>query len=120
MPSMPPNPCRYPGCNGYQVDRSGFCEQHRKQAIREYDGRRDPAINAFYSSTRWRKLRALKLAKDPYCEKCLERHILTEATIVHHIDEVTPSNRPKWLDYSNLQSVCHSCHERTKDNGRRS
>ena len=63
----------------------------------------------FYTSKAWRSLRRYKLAKEPFCEKCLKRLILTAATEVHHVEEVQRVPE-KALDIDNLQSLCKSCH----------
>lgn len=68
-------------------------------------------MNSFYTSPPWRRLRALKLAEDPFCERCLERNITVPAIDVHHIQEV--DLRPELaLEYNNLESLCKTCHGR--------
>jgi hypothetical protein len=58
-------------------------------------------MNSFYTSPAWRRLRGLKLAEDPFCERCLERGITVPAIDVHHIQEI--DIRPDLaLEYDNL------------------
>lgn len=37
-----------------------------------------------YNNTRWRKLRAAQLAKQPLCERCIEEKKVTQATVCDH------------------------------------
>lgn len=84
--------------------------------------RNDRRLNAenrikVYNSTRWRRLRELKLTNDPLCEKCLEEGRVTPAEDVHHkisfMSVIDPVQR-KFLayDYENLQSLCKVCHQK--------
>lgn len=71
--------------------------------------RRDARLQAFYNSTRWKKLRALKLRIDPLCEHCLKHDRTTAAKHAHHIKKV----RTHWnlrFALRNLMSVCGPCH----------
>lgn len=62
----------------------------------------------FYQSTAWRKLRKVKLEKDPLCEECLKKDIHTPAKVADHI---VPINRGgAALNITNLQSLCDRCH----------
>jgi 5-methylcytosine-specific restriction endonuclease McrA len=74
---------------------------------------------AFYNSSAWLEVRALKLALNPLCEYG-PHHTVTVATDVDHVIsiEVAPHLR---LDITNLRSACHACHSsktRTMDNPR--
>jgi len=68
-----------------------------------------------YNSTRWRKLRTIKIANDPLCEVCLSKDIITAAEQVHHIhrfsDSTTEDEKISLaFDYDNLMSICSKCH----------
>lgn len=69
-----------------------------------------------YKSTRWRKLRALKIAEQPLCEMCLKEGRTTIAEDVHHIESFM-STDDKVLrlalayDYENLMSICKTHHQ---------
>ena len=65
--------------------------------------------DAFYSSARWMRLRAVFLAENPVCVKCLEGDRITPATIAHHRQERLACPRLA-LDPSNLVALCASCH----------
>jgi len=68
----------------------------------------------FYHSRKWLKVRLLCLIRDHYiCQECGEA-----AYIVHHIIELSPQNinDPSIsLNLSNLESVCHDCHNHIHD-----
>lgn len=62
----------------------------------------------FYQSTAWRKLRVVKLEREPMCEECARLGKLTPAQMVDHI---VPINKGGvGLDLDNLQSLCNACH----------
>ena len=107
MPYKPKQYCKNPGCN--QLVESGYCEKH-KQPISEYDSKRN-AVNAKTYDTTWRRLRRLKLSRNPLCEICLFKEIIEVATEVDHIIPV--SQQPELrLVYENLQSACTPCHSK--------
>lgn len=77
-----------------------------------------------YKSTRWRKLRALKIAEQPLCEMCLKEGKTTIAEDVHHIESFMSTDdhmRRMALayDYENLMSICKMHHQmiHNKSNG---
>lgn len=67
-----------------------------------------------YTSTRWRKLRLIKLGQDPWCAQCEIDGRLTPATQVDHripLKEIYMTNDYEMafdLDY--LTSICEKCH----------
>jgi 5-methylcytosine-specific restriction protein A len=61
-----------------------------------------------YESTRWRKLRRLKLKSDPLCALC-PPDCRRPATEVDHIASVRERPDLTWT-WGNLQSLCHECH----------
>ena len=69
-----------------------------------------------YNTQRWRDLRALKLARSPLCEVCLNADRTKAAEHVDHIDSFTKytgdARTCKAYDYGNLQSICAECHAR--------
>lgn len=67
------------------------------------------ARERFYDRAAWLQLRKWKLARDPLCERCLEKSRASEARHVHHAQTV--ADRPDLaLDPGNLQSLCIACH----------
>lgn len=65
----------------------------------------------FYHTPQWRKLRALKIKNNPLCLHCERKGYLNPATEVDHIIPIV-DDQSLALDYSNLQSLCKSCHSR--------
>lgn len=66
----------------------------------------------FYLSKYWLKCREKVLQRDDYlCQICLDHDVVTPADLVHHI-EALKEQPDKALDMDNLQSVCHSCHNK--------
>lgn len=63
-----------------------------------------------YKSTRWLKLRQLKLNHSPLCEHCLKEGRTTAATLVHHIKPIEDGG--EMYEYSNLMSLCTECHNK--------
>lgn len=72
-------------------------------------GRANPN-SKFYQSTKWRKLRKSYIAANPLCVFCLERGEHVAANIVDHITPINQGGAP--LSESNLQSLCHKCHNK--------
>lgn len=109
MPTKPKRPCGYPRCPALTVDR--YCDKHRKQEHQAYKQQRtDKDEQAFYNSTPWRKVRAMKLRQDPLCEECGKQGRIKEAALVHHLQEIKDGGER--LAFDNLQSVCTACHNK--------
>jgi len=64
---------------------------------------------AFYQSNDWRNLRAFKLQVSPLCQRCYKKGKLVAATEVHHIIDIA-DDPSKIVDFTNLESLCKSCH----------
>lgn len=80
---------------------------------RKYDKyKRNQDAKRFYNSKEWIKCRELVLIRDRYlCRECFRNNKVTPADVVHHIKEL--SDYPKLaLMLSNLESLCHRCHNR--------
>ena len=116
MNQKPLRPCNKIGCN--QLTRDRYCEAHtNEQAIqtKQYDRyARDEKTVRFYSSNAWKKLRAVIRVRDNgLCQACLKDKRLVAGTLVDHIIPI----KQDWslrLTESNLQLICHSCHEKKK------
>lgn len=107
MASKPLRPCRHPGCPA--LTREGWCQAHKPPAV----PRRESATwHGWYSLPIWTKqLRSTQLWREPFCQECAKRGIRTWATDVDHVRD----HKGDWalfVDPSNLQSLCHSCHSR--------
>jgi 5-methylcytosine-specific restriction protein A len=80
--------------------------------VREYEGRRRARSpwRAWYGLAIWQKLRAVQLADEPLCQRCLVEGITRAADTVHH----KKPHRGDWAlfaDPFNLESVCKPCHD---------
>ena len=76
--------------------------------------RDDPEIAKKYRSKRWQKLRILKKAQNPVCERCLKNGKVTPTYIIHHKEYITDKNymdddvffnRPFYDEFP-LQKIC--------------
>jgi 5-methylcytosine-specific restriction enzyme A len=115
MPTKPSRPCpgkgpRYRNCPNLIKGNETCCPECKpfeKKAVREYDQKRDETLERrFLHSTRWRRIRDMKLSKDPLCERCLENGRDEAAVLVHHKDRDELNN-----ESANLESLCNACHE---------
>lgn len=104
-------PCSQPCCDEYVDKRGDFCPAHARPLDGRIRDRKD--AKGFYNSSAWRRARATKLAHTPWCEKCLTR----AANIVHHRIPLRDCSPIERLTQSNLQSICHPCHN--EEDGRK-
>ncbi|MGA2466332.1 MAG: HNH endonuclease [Thermodesulfobacteriota bacterium] len=88
------------------IDQGRYCALHKKRDKPYY---RDPTTQAFYLSATWKRLRKMKLAKDPLCETCHLSGRVTAATMVHHTVPLRDFIE-QGLDMIYLISLCMSCH----------
>ena len=76
-----------------------------------------PFSDAFYHSKAWERAREDALKRDSYlCQRCLASGEITPATMVHHIEELTPANINDpdiACGLDNLVSLCDLCHKKT-------
>lgn len=77
---------------------------------REVQSGRVRPNSKFYTSSAWRRVRAIKIQENPLCEECQRRGVLTPADVVDHITPINQGGEP--FDESNLQSLCHRCHNK--------
>lgn len=75
---------------------------------REAFQRRRADNQKFYNSTRWRKTRKIYLMQNPVCVQCQEAGRITAGAVVDHIKPINEGGAE--LDYDNLQTLCHRCH----------
>jgi 5-methylcytosine-specific restriction protein A len=115
MPVAPRRPCSGRGPRRGQcpnlIQRGqyvcGECEPYVKQAIRKYDKERDKdPQRVFLHSTTWRKVREMKLRRDPLCERHIAQGQTVAACLVHHADRDETNTADE-----NLESLCVECHE---------
>lgn len=103
MPRRSPHVCATPQCNG--VTHRRYCQRCEARRGRTTDEERPSAAKRGYGRA-WRRLRRLKLARDPICEMagCEE-----PAVDVHHRAPVRTSGRVL-VSLDELQSLCHRHH----------
>ncbi len=95
----------------------------RADLDREYESRRmlDPALagaRRIRATARWRRLRVMKLARDPLCEDCRAHGRGEPAVQVHHVEGL--AERPDLaFAWSNLASLCTRCHALREGEARR-
>ena len=107
MPKKPRRPCSYPGCPN--LCDGQYCEEHRKQAKRQYDKyERSPYVNKKYGRA-WKRIRDRYVAEHPLCEMCLEQGKLTPVDEVHH---VLPVSKGGTHARGNLMALCRSRHNK--------
>jgi len=103
MPHAALRPCSYHGC--LNLVRSGRCDQH------PYPDAHIAEHQELYNTHRWKRIRAAKLRKNPWCEKCWDRdHIYIVATEVHH--KVAHHGDPVKFFTGELESLCKVDHAR--------
>lgn len=106
------SPCRVRSCPNVATDH-GYCDEHQDQAQHQESDRRRQHDRQRLSSTqrgydaRWRKVRAMALARQPLCCDCQRAGRTTAATEVHHID-----GNPRHNAFDNLMPLCKRCHSR--------
>ena len=80
------------------------------QPERKVQSGRTHSNTKFYQSSEWRKLRALQMERQPLCEECERKGVATVARVADHVVPINQGGEPLNLD--NLQSLCHTCHNR--------
>lgn len=79
------------------------CRIHNNEQRRKRGSNKRRTKDSFYSGRRWRRVRLMKLARDPLCEECG-----AAATDVDHVQPRTQGGAD--YDLANLSSLCHGCH----------
>src|SRR5215468_1057448 len=74
-------------------------------------GRRS-SWDGWYGTARWARIRRYQLLEHPPCKYCLERAIVTPATICDHVEPHHGDVNKFWL--GPFQSLCKSCHDSAK------
>lgn len=70
------------------------------------------------STARWQKTRRMKLRRNPLCEPCQRKGLITEAQQVHHLTPIKEAPDLA-LSMENLESICTRCHARENARERR-
>lgn len=113
---MPKRKCGKGSCRTYIDYNETYCDKHKKEVTVQYvktirRNSDNEQFTEFYNSKQWRSLSRQKRAENPVCEHCLLEGRIRAAVLVDHIIEI----KDDWslrLEWSNLQSLCHECHNR--------
>ncbi len=103
MPTKPRHQCNRVGC--YALTSERYCAEHQRQAVEAYEAKRGTATERGYNAT-WARVRAMKLAGDPLCERCRVHGLTVAAVLVHHKDR-----NPRHNTAENIESLCDACHD---------
>jgi 5-methylcytosine-specific restriction protein A len=109
MPKRANKPCRKLGCARY-AESHGYCEAHKAFASNWHSNeqRKGNRHKRGYGSA-WEKLRAFILRRDFYlCQEHLRQGEHVEG---NHVDHIIPKAQGGTDRYSNLQTLCASCHK---------
>ena len=115
MPRAAPSACTEPGCSELVYEpKTSKCPAHRreqrKQQASAYKSRTENTKYVeFYNSPQWRAISTNHRKRYPLCKHCLDIGITKPADVVDHIIELRDQFE-KRFDLTNLQSLCHSCH----------
>ena len=109
MANKPLRPCRYPGCAA--LTRDGWCPAHKpnpRKSVRQESAQ----WHNWYSLNVWtQELRPAQLLREPFCRECARHGLRVWATDVDHVQD-HKGDWAKFIDESNLESLCHRCHSR--------
>lgn len=110
MNKKPNRACREPGCVGYAVHGSPYCQAHAAEHARSFrSAEHRKAAARLYRTGQWQALRRHQLTMQPFCAECLKAG---KYMLASEVDHVVPHRNDEALFYDplNLQSLCHSCH----------
>lgn len=78
-----------------------------------------PYAEAFYKSSSWVAARKAYLERvGGLCERCLEKGLIVPATMVHHVEHITPENindESITLNPANFLALCRECHAKAHE-----
>lgn len=113
MPTIPRySKCAELGCNNPKSSKNRFCLEHggRDTWDTRYNKTEDRrSFNAMYDTKQWKQHRIAHLSKQPLCQGCLSRGIVTQGA---HVDHLFPWARIGSVAFTRniFQSLCHECH----------
>lgn len=104
-------PCNAPRCSEL-VSNGGYCDKHKREwkAKQPKRDERESACKRGYDRT-WRKVAKSYMQLEPLCELCQDYRDL----MVHHKKPLSEGGER--LDFSNLQTLCRSCHAKEHGHG---
>ena len=104
------------------MPRLNTIKKTKKYSAHKHPKFRDNKWQKYYGTKEWHNLRQTKLYEQPLCERCLELGKVTPAHSVHHmcVFGSCPTEEERWywfLNYDNLISLCHECHQYIHQHG---
>ena len=109
MPSLPPHPCKAPGCGAVVSSGGGsYCAAHQPAGAGGDMDRRKSAARRGYGR-RWQALRRRVLSEQPVCCDPYNRHP-GEVVPAVDVDHIVRKRDGGKNERSNLQGLCHACH----------
>lgn len=124
MPNRPMSVCLEPRCPTL-VRGGGRCDKHKKAHNRAYEERRGSSTQRGYGAP-WRRFSEYLRALHPLCgdrpavapatsdSRCVAEGRTTAGAHADHILPVSGPNDPRFFDESNIQILCHNCHQRKR------
>lgn len=105
-------PCRYRGCPNLVASRlqKGYCDNHaeHRHGWLKTQRKKGNTTQRGYGQT-WRKLRQQIFARDNHlCQVCKSQGKITQATEIDHIINKASGGTD---ELTNLQAICHACHQ---------
>ena len=87
---------------------TGNKKNWQRPSKRRDQGRIRTETDKFYHTPAWRAVRARFLKLYPFCVECKRKGIIKSGRVVDHITPIKQGGDK--LNYSNLQTLCDSCH----------
>ncbi len=95
-----------------------FYEVAKRENVKRWQISKREESHPNYRTAKWQHVRSAYLSRKPLCERCEAMGLTTPARIVDHIIPIKQGG--DWFVFSNLQSLCISCHaSKTADDKRR-
>lgn len=85
-------------------------QEKKKKVKRVYEYKRDAKEVAFYKTYKWRKTSESYRKAFPLCCQCSDKGRTKKANVVDHITPIKEGGA--LYDWDNLQSLCHSHHNK--------
>lgn len=103
MPGRPARPCTQPGCHALSRDGTGRCPDHSREAWAK-----KPDAPKRITGRKLQEMRAALFREQPLCVLCKNAGRITPATERDHVIPLVEGGKD---DDSNVQGLCHDCHE---------